>query len=50
MAAQGARCVKTNFFLGRLFSKHGFQVNQRWGGLVRFLGSAPEGEAPPVAD
>ena len=38
MAAQGARCVKTNFFLGRLFSKHGFQVNQRWGGLVRFLG------------
>jgi long-subunit acyl-CoA synthetase (AMP-forming) len=39
MAAQGARCVKTNFFLGRLFSKHGFQVNQRWGGLVRFLGN-----------
>ena len=37
MAAQGARCVKTNFFLGQLFSKHGFQVNQRWGGLVRFL-------------
>ncbi len=39
MAAQGARCVKTNFFLGQLFGKHGFQVNQRWGGLVRFLGS-----------
>ena len=44
MAAQGARCVKTNFFLGRLFSKHGFQVNQRWGGLVRFLGTAPDGD------
>ena len=43
MAAQGARCVKTNFFLGRLFSKHGFQVNQRWGGLVRFL-VAEDGE------
>jgi GNAT superfamily N-acetyltransferase len=37
MAAQGAHVVKTNFFLGRLFAKHGFQVNQRWGGLVRFL-------------
>lgn len=54
VAAQGARCVKTNFFLGQLFSKHGFQVNQRWGGLVRFL--AAEGidaagesdEASPV--
>lgn len=37
MAAQGAHVAKTNFFLGRLFAKHGFQVNQRWGGLVRFL-------------
>jgi hypothetical protein len=45
MAAQGAHCVKTNFFLGRLFSKHGFQVNQRWGGLVRFLGSPDESDA-----
>jgi long-subunit acyl-CoA synthetase (AMP-forming) len=45
MAAQGARCVKTNFFLGRLFSKHGFQVNQRWGGLVRFLDPTIDGEA-----
>jgi GNAT superfamily N-acetyltransferase len=35
--AGGARLVRTNFFLGGLFSKHGFQVNQRWGGLVRFL-------------
>jgi len=42
MAAQGARCVKTNFFLGQLFSKHGFQVNQRWGGLVRFLGDGDD--------
>jgi hypothetical protein len=41
MAAQGARCVKTNYFLGQLFTKHGFQVNQRWGGLVRFL-TTPE--------
>jgi hypothetical protein len=35
--------VKTNFFLGQLFSKHGFEVNQRWGGLVRFL-AEPEAE------
>jgi hypothetical protein len=40
MAAQGARCVKTNFFLGQLLSKHGFQVNHRLGGLVRFLRDA----------
>jgi hypothetical protein len=29
--------VKTSFFLAGLFTKHGFQVNQRWGGLVRFM-------------
>lgn len=47
MEAQGARWVKTNFFLRQLFSKHGFKVNQRWGGLVRFLGA---GEADSDAD
>lgn len=47
-AAQGARCVKTNFFLGQLFGKHGFRVDQRWGGLVRFL--APEAAGAPPAD
>jgi long-chain acyl-CoA synthetase len=36
MAAQGAQVVRTNFFLGALFRKHGFDVSQRWGGLVRF--------------
>ena len=49
MAAQGARCVTTNFFLGQLFSKHGFQVNQRWGGLVRFLVS-PDAETDGAAE
>ncbi len=48
VAAQGAWCVKTNFFLGRLFAKHGFQVNQRWGGLVRFLSVSDAG--PGTAD
>jgi long-chain acyl-CoA synthetase len=36
-AAQGARLAKTNFFLGGLFSRHGFQVSRQWGGLVRAL-------------
>lgn len=46
LAAQGAHCVTTNFFLGQLFAKHGFQVNRRWGGLVRFLAAT---EAEPGA-
>jgi hypothetical protein len=37
MGAQGARLVRTNFFLGALFRKHGFDVSQRWGGLVRYV-------------
>lgn len=37
MAGQDARVVRTNFFLGGLFSKHGFRVDRRWGGLVRVL-------------
>ena len=45
MAAQGALSAKTTFFHGRLFTKHGFTVNQRSGGLVRFLG-AEAGCAP----
>jgi N-acetylglutamate synthase-like GNAT family acetyltransferase len=40
-AAEGARVVRTNFFLAGLFTKHGFQVNERWGGLVRFLAPPP---------
>jgi long-chain acyl-CoA synthetase len=37
MAAQGIQIARTNFFLGGLFTRHGFQVNKRWGGLVRVL-------------
>lgn len=39
VAAQGARLVKTHFILDRFFAKHGFVVDERWGGLVRFLDS-----------
>ena len=35
MAAEHARILQTNFFLGGLFTKHGFSVDERWGGLVR---------------
>jgi long-chain acyl-CoA synthetase len=40
VAAQNARLVRTNFFLGGFFAKHGFKVDQRWGGVVRFLDEA----------
>jgi long-chain acyl-CoA synthetase len=43
MASQGARLVKTNYFLGRLLLKHGFHVNERWGGFVRFLAGTEDG-------
>jgi long-chain acyl-CoA synthetase len=35
MAAEGARILRTNFCLAGLFTKHGFRVDQRWGGLIR---------------
>jgi long-chain acyl-CoA synthetase len=54
VAAQGAQVAKTNFFLAGLFTKHGFHVSQRWGGLVRILEPDHEGvgrtnEAPGAA-
>ena len=29
--------IKTHFFLRRFYQKHGFRIDQRWGGLVRHL-------------
>lgn len=37
LSNQGIRVVKTHFFLRRFYSKRGFQVDKRWGALVRFL-------------
>ena len=31
------RHVKTHFFLRRFYQKHGFRIDERWGGLVRLL-------------
>lgn len=41
---QGVKVLKTHFFLRRFCSKLGFEVNERWGGLVRFLN--PDKETP----
>jgi long-chain acyl-CoA synthetase len=46
-AAEGARLVRTNYFLASLFTKHGFTLNKRRGGLVRFL-QAAQLAAPPA--
>jgi len=37
LKALGFDTIKTHFFLRRFYQKHGFRVDQRWGGLVRFL-------------
>ncbi len=38
MADLGIRAVRTHFFLRAFYQKRGFRTDQRWGGLVRFLG------------
>ncbi|MFO7654222.1 MAG: AMP-binding protein, partial [Candidatus Krumholzibacteriia bacterium] len=37
MADAGHRIIKTHFFLRGFYLKRGFQIDRRWGGLVRFL-------------
>ncbi|MEN8005775.1 MAG: GNAT family N-acetyltransferase [Candidatus Krumholzibacteriota bacterium] len=37
LTALGVKTIKTHFFLRRFYQKHGFRVDERWGGLVRFL-------------
>ncbi len=37
LGALGFKTIKTHFFLRRFYQKHGFRMDQRWGGLVRFL-------------
>jgi long-chain acyl-CoA synthetase len=47
MAARGGHLARTNFFLRALFTRHGFQVDERWGGLVRPLTSDPDAAIAP---
>jgi long-subunit acyl-CoA synthetase (AMP-forming) len=37
MATRGVRVVSTHFVSQEFFGEHGFRVDRRWGGLVRFL-------------
>jgi len=37
MAGQGMKVVRTHFHIRHFYLRHGFQVHERWGGLVRFL-------------
>nr|MEE4267605.1 GNAT family N-acetyltransferase [Candidatus Krumholzibacteria bacterium] len=37
MTSRGYDVIKTHFFLRRFYQQHGFRLDNRWGGLVRFL-------------
>jgi hypothetical protein len=37
MTSRGYGLIKTHFFLRRFYQQHGFRLDNRWGGLVRFL-------------
>ncbi len=37
MNTQGVRLINTQFISREFFTAHGFRVNERWSGLVRFL-------------
>ena len=45
MTNYGLEVVRTHFYRRNFYLKRSFQTDQRWGGLVRFLG-APPGDAP----
>ena len=45
MASQGAEVVKTHFFLQSFYLSLGFQVDKRWGALVKFLSTESADEA-----
>ncbi len=37
LTALGVKTIKTHFYLRRFYQKQGFRMDERWGGLVRFL-------------
>lgn len=37
MTSRRYKMIKTHFFLRRFYQQHGFHLDNRWGGLVRFL-------------
>lgn len=44
MAGRGMRVVRTHFHIQHFYLRHGFQVHERWGGLVRFLEPESSGD------
>ena len=42
MQTEGVRLIKTHFFIRQFYQRHGFQVDKRWGALVRFLSDRSE--------
>ena len=42
MTSQGARAIETHFFARHFYLQRGFSVDQRYGGLVRFLDAETE--------
>ena len=46
MSNYGFEVVRTHFYRRNFYLKRSFQTDQRWGGLVRFLVTAPN-DAPP---
>ena len=47
MSSQGGEAVNTHFIFRDFYLAHGFHVDERWGGLVRFL-PREEGESSPT--
>ena len=48
MSGQGARLVNTQFISREFYTAHGFRVNERWSGLVRFLQPEETVEKQPL--
>ncbi len=44
MSSQGVRLINTQFISREFYTAHGFRVNERWSGLVRFLQPEATGE------
>jgi hypothetical protein len=50
LAGEGFKILKTDFVLRRFYTKHGFHVDARWGGLVRFLEAMLPDPSPQEGD
>ena len=48
MGSQGVEVVRTFFFARRFYARHGFRVDERWGGLVRAVGAPSQSPAAAV--